>query len=578
MKNIPLLCAVYCFLCSLLSSQAHAASAADHTTSVAPKVRFGGDPFADMASAIYAETLHDMYGKVEVEPTPKFGAGFFHTSTDDNAKPNYYAQMWARDCGRGVMELARLGFSKEALLVSRYFLAHINLKDHWGREIHRPYIPHNASELDGNAWILSAICNSWKVNGRDKKIGAEFCDGIAPVIGWTGDLIDNSPHNGLLPSISELSGNPSAKYTVYSIFGNYGMRVALALVREMAQESGKTELADKIANMQTKLDAGLKTLISDGKKSYAPDGCWFNGIDSRMGTAYDISDWDGTAWPIWHWTRQLPYIQDYDAGTDSIGGPFADIHRASYALVKSWMVKSEFFRKYGFVSNSGSTGMGDRHDETMGGYGQGFFTQAALMSDDVNTYSKCLEGIARLGYDGNVVDQMSYERNPFLMAECFNYENYEKGMDHTFGTHRNGRRELMENPGDEGNLVQEAEIIKAFALVVGVSCENNKLIIKPRLPWLWNEVECIDYPVIDNRGTVRRINFKFKHDRWLRECTLRISAGDGQFESIDVRFGPFPRITKNPTKLEIDESENCSWVWQRGIKPDASEIVLGLPY
>ena len=544
---------------------------------VVPRVRFAGDRFAAQASAIFAETLKDMHGKLEYGDDPRFGAGFFHTSTDTLGRPNYYRQMWARDCGRGVMELARFGFAGDAKMVARYFLAHINLTDHWGREIHRPYIPHNAAELDGNAWILSAICSAWRVNGRDEALGREFCDGILPVVGWVDSLIRVSPCGGLLPSISELSGNPSVKYPVYSLFGNYGMGVALEMVAEMAEASGERDLAGRVRLMRAAMEKALRSLVSDGRISYAPKGCWFNGFDGRTGSAYDLSDWDGTAWPIWHWTRQLPFIQDYDAGRSRIGGEFGKVHRESYLLLRHWMAEGAYFRKYGFVSNSGWTGMGGRHDETMCGYGQGFFTQAALMADDVNTYSKCLEGIARLGYDGGVIEQMSHERNPFLMNECFSYENYEAGLDHTFGTHKNGRREIMENPGDEGNLVQEAEIIKTFALVVGVSCEDGKLVVMPRLPWLWDTMECRDLPVADKHGVIRRINLTFRHERWLGRCTLTIGGAEG-FDALDVRFGPFPRMTENPCGFALEQSDNCSWIWLRGQKNTTKELSVEIPF
>ena len=544
---------------------------------VVPRVRFAGDRFAAQASAIFAETLKDMHGKLEYGDDPRFGAGFFHTSTDTLGRPNYYRQMWARDCGRGVMEPARFGFAGDAKMVARYFLAHINLTDHWGREIHRPYIPHNAAELDGNAWILSAICSAWRVNGRDEALGREFCDGILPVVGWVDSLIRVSPCGGLLPSISELSGNPSVKYPVYSLFGNYGMGVALEMVAEMAEASGERDLAGRVRLMRAAMEKALRSLVSDGRISYAPKGCWFNGFDGRTGSAYDLSDWDGTAWPIWHWTRQLPFIQDYDAGRSRIGGEFGKVHRESYLLLRHWMAEGAYFRKYGFVSNSGWTGMGGRHDETMCGYGQGFFTQAALMADDVNTYSKCLEGIARLGYDGGVIEQMSHERNPFLMNECFSYENYEAGLDHTFGTHKNGRREIMENPGDEGNLVQEAEIIKTFALVVGVSCEDGKLVVMPRLPWLWDTMECRDLPVADKHGVIRRINLTFRHERWLGRCTLTIGGAEG-FDALDVRFGPFPRMTENPCGFALEQSDNCSWIWLRGQKNTTKELSVEIPF
>lgn len=267
---------------------------------------------------------------------------------------------------------------------------------------------------------------------------------------------------------------------------------------------GRTSLAERTRRLHTEIGKALSTLVSDGKISYAPKGCWFNGFDSRTGVAYDLSDWDGTAWPIWHWTRQLPYIQDYDAGRSRIEGYFEKVHRESYALLRHWMAKGEYFRKYRVREQLRLDGDGrDVMTRRCAATAQGFFTQAALMADDVNTYSKCLEGIARLGYDGGVIEQMSHERNPFLMNECFSYENYETGLDHTFGTHKNGRREIMENPSDEGNLVQESEIIKAFSLVIGVKCEDGKLVVMPRLPWLWDTMECRDLPVADKNGVIQ---------------------------------------------------------------------------
>lgn len=543
-----------------------------------PRIRFAGDQFAQMATTVFAETLNDMLSKVEYgdNPNPKYSAGFFHTSTDPNGIPNYYKAMWVRDCGRGVIELCRLGFADEAKMISRYFLAHKNYVDHWGREMHNSSSAHESYELDGNTLVISAICNTWRVNGKDKKLGVEFCDGLKPVINWVDTSMTNSPYWGLMPSCSELSGNPGNPFLLaYSIYGNYGMYTALEQVAEMAKSCGESELAEKALSLHKRMKDALSHLISDGKFSYAPKGCWFNAIDGRYGSALDLSAWGRTSWPIWHWTRQLPFIQDYDYKTTQIVGDFAEVNKASYSLLHTWMVKGEYFRKYGFVSNTGWTGMDGRHDETMGGYGQGFFTQAALMADDINAYGKCLEGIARLGYDGNVTVQESHERNPFLMNECFNFDNYEKSLDHTFGTHQNGRRELMENPGDEGNLVQEAEIIKVFSMVVGATANGKKLVFMPRLPWLWDEMECIDFPVPDESGKIHRINFKMKHERWLRKCTVEITGANG-FNSMDVRLGPFPNILKNPKNYEVENTEKGSWIWMRNLKSSTTKVVVEL--
>ncbi len=540
-----------------------------------PRVRFTGDAFAQMATAIFAETLQDMRNKIEYGSNLKYPAGFFHTSTEPNGVPQYYEDMWSRDCGRGLIELCRLGFSRDARMIARYFLSHKNFKNHWGREIHKTSPANLSYELDGNVLILSGICRAWAVNGKNKSLGIEFCTGIESVLDWVSGQIEQSPYGGLLPSISELSGNPSTSYFVYSIFGNYGMYSVLQQVSDMAQQCGENTISNKALILRDKLEKVLPRLISDGHISYAPKGCWFNGIDGRNGQAYDISEWDGTAWPTWHWTRQLPFIQDYDYHTNRIDGEFAKVHQASYELLRFWMNKGEYFRKYGFVSNTGWTGMGGRHDETMCGYGQGFFTQAALMADDINMYGKCLEGIARLGYDGGVIEQMSYEKNPFVMHECFNYENYENALDHTFGVHSNGRREIMENPGDEGNLVQEAEIIKAFSLVIGAECIGKKLVLMPRLPWLWDGMECRDLAVTDENGKIHRINFTIKHERWLRNCTVEIS-GTEEFDSIDIRFGPFPRMLKNDKGYETENSEKGCWIWKRNLKNTTKKVVVEL--
>lgn len=214
------------------------AAAAGRKTSVpeqneqpTPRLRFTGDPFAQQATAVFAETLHDMRSKIEYGSNERFPAGFFHTSTESEGVPQYYNDMWTRDCGRGVIELSRLGFADDARLISRYFLAHITDGDHWGRELHHS-APH--VELDGNVLILSGICSAWRANGMERGLGREFCDGIAPWSPWVDSLTRVSPYGGLLPSTSELSGNPSTDYPVYSIFGNYGIYTVMAQIADMA--------------------------------------------------------------------------------------------------------------------------------------------------------------------------------------------------------------------------------------------------------------------------------------------------------------------------------------------------------
>jgi hypothetical protein len=526
-----------------------------------PRIRFGSDPTAQTASAIFAETLQDMLDKVDDGTAdPRFEKGYFHTSTLQHEGTCYYGSMWLRDAGRGLVELARLGFAEQALDVSRYLLRHLTFGDHWGREVHGKRHVH---ELDGNALALLGIARTWIAAGRDASVGAEFLEGLRPVLEWALTAAEQSPYDGLMPSISELSGNPNAPYPVYGVWGNYAMHAALRALDRMASALGDLPFAERARQAAGRIEKGLSKLISDGKFSYAEAGCWFNGLDGRDGRAYDTSEWDGTAWPIWHWTRQLPFICDADLDIEGFDGPFSETHRMSYRFLRRWMNTGAFFRKYGFVSNSGWSGMGGRHDETMCGYGQGFFTQAALMADDVNVYTKCLEGISRLGYDGSVTDPLSFEMDPWVMHECFSYENYETGRDHTFGAEKNGRREIMQNPGDEGNLVQEAEILKAFAMVVGVRLEGSRLIVAPRLPWNWDELEVRDWPLVGDDGRAHRVGMLFRHERWLRKCSVRLTGIAG-IPNVSVRFGPFATTLREREGLRLERGEKASWLWKDG--------------
>ena len=123
--------------------------------------------------------------------------------------------------------------------------------------------------------------------------------------------------------------------------------------------------------------------------------------------------------------------------------------------------------------------MAERHDDTMLGYGQAHFTHAAMAVDHVNAYSLLLDGLSRLAFDGHVCTPLANERSPFILHECYNYDNYEQRTDHSFGTMKEGRAGVIDNPGDEGNLVQMAEGLKIFRMMVGLDDYQKTLTISP---------------------------------------------------------------------------------------------------
>ena len=544
-----------------------------------PLIKFTGDEWARRMNSVFAENLQDLLDKVE-DGAGEYERGFLHTSTIDHEGTCYYDQMWSRDCGRGIIELAKLGFKDEALWVTRYFLSHMNFGDHWGRELTTKH-PNTDMELDGNANVILGMYNTYRAWDSDKGIAMEIIDGVKPVIDWMEGLSMKSPYDGLLPSRSELSGNPETDYLVYGIFGNYGALNALKSLLTMVEECRKykeevDEFSNRLQILIKRISDGIeKYLISDGISSLTEEGCFINGMDSREKKPYDICEFADIVCDCWHWTRQTPYIFHGDIGQNVIDGEFEEVHKKSYRFLRKYMNDGKYFRKYGFVSNTGWTGMGGRHDDTMCGYGQAYFTQAALIADDINTYSKCFEGIARLAYDGDIILHKTNDINPWVMHECFDYSNYEEGLDHTYGPDSEEHPGVANNPGDEGNLVQAAEVIKALRIVVGVESKGGKLIIMPRLPWTCDSIEVRNYPVADKDGIIRRIGFIYAHERWLRKTTLTLTSCKG-FEKIDVRFGPYPYFIKDNRGYQTEQVENGTWMWQRNQDVSKGEFVVDL--
>ncbi|MBQ4575073.1 MAG: hypothetical protein IJA85_07695 [Clostridia bacterium] len=532
-----------------------------------PKIRFEGCEFAHDMGRIFAENLADLLAKLD-DGEGNYPKGFMHTSTVPHEGTCYYDQVWARDAGRGAQELARYGFAKEARCAVDYFLKNKNFGDHWGRIIDRQF-PEDF-ELDGNTHILNAIAETWRASGKDAALGVRYIDETRDVFDWMARCMDECPVGDLIPCISELAGNPCIGDVVYAIYPNYGSYVAMRNFAGMAKECGRAEDAERLTVLASRLMASiLEKLHSNGHPAFTrvPGGVWLNGLKVN-GEAYENAFF-GAHFDIHHWTRQAPYIQEFDCISALPENAAADeIHLRSYEYLRHEMAKGYYFRRYGFVSSTCWGGSGGRHDDTMCGYAQNYFTQAALALDDVNTYGKCLEGIARLAYDGDVIEPATFEMNPFVMHECFEYDNYEKALDHTFGRVEVPELGIMDNPGDEGNLVQSSETLKSLAMVTGISMEDGILTVKPRLPWKWDSMELIDYPVVDSDGTVHRIHLEYRHERWARRCAVKLISDDcGRIERMRVRFGPFAKVVSTRCDLSAyqrEEAMGATFFWAEG--------------
>ena len=519
-----------------------------------PRIRLEGTDLLKRTGVIYSQILNDLLMKVD-DGRGDYPKGFFHTSTTRDSEPNYYHQMWSRDVGRGIMELCRAGLLEPARDAIEYILEQgLNCGDHYGRLIGRG-VPSAAYEVDGNVNILMAMYSDWLYSGKKKEDAARYLQNAEAVFRWFEKMGEECPHGFLLASQSELSGNPDTPCLIYGVYATYGGIGALKAYARMAQEAGDTARAERWRALGERFTASaLEKLVSEGagtlQGTKTPKGVWINGLEEKTGTAAEIGDF-GPRFFIHRWTRQLPYVQDYDRGVEEAEEPLQAVNEASYRYLRAGMAEGYYFRRYGFVSCTCFSGMGGRHDDTMAGYGQNLFTQAALLADDVNVYTKCLDGISRLAYDGDVVAPLTPDRNPWLMHECFTYENYEQGLDHTYGRTGDASRWIMHNPGDEGNLVQASETLKTYAILAGVGSEGGRLILKPRLPWECERAQIQDFPAVCADGSLARISYDFRAERWKNSYTLTV-RGVSAFSEALVRIGPLPNLLCNEEALKKD--------------------------
>ena len=123
------------------------------------------------------------------------------------------------------------------------------------------------------------------------------------------------------------------------------------------------------------------------------------------------------------------------------------------------------------------------------GYGQGFVTQAALLLDRMKDVTPMLEWTARETYDPQVAS--------FIVPEGVQVD--------PSGTY-------VFRTGDQGNGVQEAEIVKIFRILIGVDDnEPKRLRVMPRMPYGWTEIAVDRYPaLVESDGKIETAQLHYE--------------------------------------------------------------------
>jgi hypothetical protein len=123
---------------------------------------------------------------------------------------------------------------------------------------------------------------------------------------------------------------------------------------------------------------------------------------------------------------------------------------------------------------------------------------------------------------------------------------------------------------DLGNGVQEAEIMKALRVVIGVDdTQPNRLQFYPRMPYDWNKMAVEKYPVLfGDSGKMETAFLSYKLERSGKGMGLKISA-DRKLGTVAIRLGPFakqPEVSdiqvngQSPTGASVQHSGDSWWV------------------
>lgn len=502
-----------------------------------PHVIFKGTPYASALQNAFYANVADMLAKIDPN-------GMYHTSTKDalawagiprsaggefgTYRPDvgiYYGDSWSRDLGRSLQELTDLGFTNTASQTADYALRMARLWEknpalkyhgeslppHWSRVINKPdfSLPF---ENDGHGLISLFLYQLWRrLPNRDQWLRAHWNDVKA-----AGDWIPwqfNHPEisgaaNGALHTTGESAGGSG-----YSVYPDAICMIALEGLARMADSIGETQSAElwrgTAANMRSAIPE--RYMIDDPK--YGPvwtlvDAGWPN-KSTVLGPLIFTADYRGYA-------------------PNDIYAPWRSADVAAYERL------IDTYKPFGFYGWAM-------------GYGQGFVTQSALLLDRMKDATDMLNWTAREVYDPQI--------QSYVVPE---------------GVQVDPTGRFLYRTGDQGNGVQEAEIVKIFRILIGVDDMDSRHIeILPRLPYGWSEISVKDYPVlIQKAGKTENTHLRYRLERAGGHLSMSISS-EVYLGAVTIRVGPFEeQPTANdvringwlPKNASIQHSGDSWWV------------------
>lgn len=501
-----------------------------------PQVTFKGSNVAAILQNSFYANVKDMLDKVDADGTyhtstrnalawsgdPRSAGGEFGTFRKDVGV--YYSQAWSRDLGRSLQELTELGFVDRASHTADFAFRSAQtwaknpnltykgslLPPHWSRVIDHPDFA-QPLENDGHGLISLFIYKLWlRMPDRDAWLRAHWTDvkAAGDWIPWQFEHANISEaKDGVLYTTGE-----SAAGKGYSVYPDAVCMTALEGLAQMADSISETESAKLWRDRAEKMRQAIPA-------RYLVD-------DSKYGHVWTLQD---AGWPNQSTVLgPLIFLADYKGFAPQDDDP-------------AWRAANEgaYQRLIGTYKPFGFYGWAM-------GYGQGFVTQAALLLDRLKDVTPMLEWTARETYDPQVAS--------YIVPEGVQVD--------PSGTY-------VFRTGDQGNGVQEAEIVKMYRILIGVDDnEPKRLRVMPRMPYGWSEIAVDRYPaLVESDGKIETAQLHYSLRRVNGHMSMEISA-DRSLGSVAMRLGPFEKQPlpsdvlvngKHPADVKAEHSGDSWW-------------------
>lgn len=508
------------------------------------RVNFTGTPLAAIATGAVYHNMKNLCDRTDSD-------GFIHTSYKDAPSwrydgfgpyvlraNSYYDSYYSRDVARAIMTHCGFGNTARAAAACSLGNQFMMTYPQDGVTLGGVPIPGHFSVIPNKPYIYSKILihHGWPTRYTRERFGDEFenlgnqeTDGhglmmMANYATWC--ALGKSPayvaenwryiHECAAwigwcfryPDLSFaegdlLYGETEAAMNTYTLYANIPCYLGLLDYIEMAEAIGKTEEAALWKTYADRLRAGIDRHLTDGDH-------WNT---ERFGFSHD---------PV---VTMLSDCCGYD--TADMPADWVARSRATYSADLAKTVD------YGYYGVRGGIG-----------YDHSMITQNALLLDQTADADELVNSLCRICYAPRLPE-------PYLVPE---------------GMAIDAKRGIFRRQGDLANLVQLAEAMKCYLIVMGISpVRGDTVKIMPRLPRNWS-LSVKDFPLTNTAATV---TLETAHPVGRTQAmTLHIS-GPLTADRVRVRFGPFPtdveqvQVTLNGQNYELS-TEPCgdaAWGW-----------------